>query len=441
MIKGFWKMVGVVTLLVAGGGAWFFFTVGEWDAPKIAAEGNPAVIGRQKILTVAFSDAGRGLRHLSLAVTQDNQPRTLSSLDLPDAGVRQKALSVNVDTAVLKLHDGPATLTLTAVDYSLWKNRTVVQWPVTIDLMPPQIVPLNPTHHISPGGSCFVAYRLSKAVVRTGVKVGDLFYPGLPVTLGGKPTYATYFALPMDATQDIKITLFAQDQAGNETLSAIPTLILKKKYRSDSMNLTDTFLGQKMPEFQAAIPELRGKSPIDTFTYVNTRLRADNLASIQSVCQNTEPRQLWEGPFLRMKNAAPMALFGDHRTYLYGGKPVGESIHGGVDLASLVQASIEAANNGIVRFTGGMGIYGNSVIIDHGLGLATLYSHMSIIQVQPGQAVKKGDILGKSGMTGLAAGDHLHFGVAVHGQFVDPKEWWDPHWIEDNVTKKMTAAF
>jgi murein DD-endopeptidase MepM/ murein hydrolase activator NlpD len=142
-----------------------------------------------------------------------------------------------------------------------------------------------------------------------------------------------------------------------------------------------------------------------------------------------------------MKNAAPMALFGDRRTYLYEGKPVGESVHTGVDLASLAKAPIEAANGGIVRFSGPLGIYGNAVVIDHGLGLATLYGHMSAIQVNTGQAVKKNDIIGASGESGLAGGDHLHFGVAINGQFVDPREWWDAHWIEDNVMKKMAAAF
>ncbi|MDA8124754.1 MAG: M23 family metallopeptidase [Deltaproteobacteria bacterium] len=479
MKKGFWQMVGFVTLLVAGGGAWFFLTVGEWNGPKIAAEGDTSVIGRQKVLTVAFSDAGRGLRRVSVAVTQDNQRRPVATFDYPGAGVGQKSLSVTIDTAVLKLHDGPATLTLTAEDYSLWKNKTAIELPVTIDLMPPQIAQLNSTHHINPGGSCLVTYRLSKPVVRTGVQVGDLFFPGYPLTPAGQSaalpavqpaappaaqppvagqtavqpsvpptthpvgqaTYAAYFALPMDLTKDTKIALVALDQAGNETLSGIPTQILNKKYRSDKMLLSDGFFNQKMPEFQATIPELRGKPLFDVFLHVNTVLRKQNLLAIQEVGKKTEPRVLWEGPFLRMKNAAPMALFGDHRTYLYEGKQVSESIHNGVDLASLVQAPIEAANHGVVRFTGPIGIYGNSVIVDHGLGLMTLYSHMSAIQAQVGQTVKKGDVLGKSGMTGLAAGDHLHFGVAIHGQFVDPKEWWDPHWIEDNVTKKMTAAY
>jgi murein DD-endopeptidase MepM/ murein hydrolase activator NlpD len=346
-----------------------------------------------------------------------------------------------VDASALKLHDGPATLTLTAVDHSLWNNRTTVVRPAQIDFLPPQIFQLNTQNHINPGGTCVVAYHLSEAVHRTGILVGDQFYPGYPVMLAGKPGYAAYFALPLDASPGVpQIRILAQDHAGNETVNGIPALIKKRKFRSDKMVLTDSFLGQKMPEFQALVPELRGKTPIETFIYVNTLMRADNLKTIQSACLKSEPRQLWQDTFLRMKNAAPMALFGDRRTYIYDGKPVGESLHIGVDLASLVHAPIEAANSGIVRFTGLLGIYGNAVIIDHGLGLSTLYGHMSGIQVKPDQTVKRGEVIGLSGTTGLAGGDHLHFGVAIRGQFVDPREWWDPHWIADNVTKKLEAG-
>ena len=400
------------------------------------------MIGKQKLLTATFSDRGMGLRRTEIVITQDSRPRLVSSIDYPEKGIMNKPVSAAVDAAALKLHDGPATLTITAVDYSLWKNRTVVERQATIDFLPPQIFQLNPANHINPGGSCVVAYRLSETASSTGVQVGNLFYPAYPVALAGKPGYVAYFALPLDATQGSpQIRIMARDPAGNETLNGIPTLILKRKFRSDTMTLTDAFLGQKMPEFQASVPLLRGKTPIETFTYVNTQLRADNFQTIQSVCKKSEPRQLWQDTFLRMKNAAPMALFGDRRTYFYGGKAVGDSVHVGVDLASLAHASIEAANAGIVRFVGELGIYGNAVIIDHGLGLATLYAHMSAIQVRPDQNVKRGEIIGTSGATGLAGGDHLHFGVAINGQFVDPREWWDPHWIEDNVTKKMAAAF
>ena len=441
MQRKFWYIVGGLVLMLAGGGWWFFFNVGERGKPVVEIGADAAVIGLRKELTVTFSDSGRGLGHTEIVITQDNQPRVLSTIDYPETGVGRKAISVTVDAATLKLHDGPAILTLTAVDHALWKNRITVTHPVMIDSLPPQIFQLNTQNHINPGGTCVVAYRLSEAALLTGVKVGDLFYPAYPATLAGKSGYAAYFALPLDASPGVpQIRILARDQAGNETASGMPALIQKRKFRSDKMVLTDSFLGQKMPEFQAAIPELRGKTPIETFIYVNTLLRADNLKTIQSVCLKSEPRQLWQDTFLRMKNAAPMALFGDRRTYFYGEKPVGESLHIGIDLASLVHASIEAANIGIVRFTGPLGIYGNAVIIDHGMGLSTLYAHMSAIQVKPDQTVKRGEVIGLSGATGLAGGDHLHFGVAIHGRFVDPREWWDPHWIADNVTKKLEAG-
>jgi murein DD-endopeptidase MepM/ murein hydrolase activator NlpD len=399
------------------------------------------MIGRQKVLTFTFSDAGQGLRHTEVVITQDNRPRVLASTDYPERGVRNKPVSVTVDATALKLHDGPATLTLTAVDHALWKNRTTLHRPVTVDFVPPQISQLNPMSHINPGGACVVVYRLSEAASLTGVRVGETFYPAYPAAVSGKPGYVAYFALPMETTQaTARIQILARDPAGNETVNGIPALILKRNYRSDKMVLSDAFLSQKMPEFQAALPALKDKTALETFTYVNTQLRKENLEALQALCRKSDPRQLWQGDFLRMKNAAPMALYGDRRTYLYRGKPVGESIHNGVDLASLGKAPIEAANSGIVRFTGPLGIYGNAVVVDHGMGLMTLYAHMSAIQVRPDQAVKRGEVLGTSGTTGLAGGDHLHFGVAINGQFVDPREWWDPHWIEDNVTKKLAAG-
>ncbi|MBD3840162.1 MAG: M23 family metallopeptidase, partial [Epsilonproteobacteria bacterium] len=86
------------------------------------------------------------------------------------------------------------------------------------------------------------------------------------------------------------------------------------------------------------------------------------------------------------------------------------------------------------------GIYGNMPMIDHGLGLYTLYGHCSSIAVKNGDIVKKGDIIAKSGMTGLALGDHLHFGVLVQGVEVRPEEWMDQHWLNDNVYKVFTQA-
>ena len=74
------------------------------------------------------------------------------------------------------------------------------------------------------------------------------------------------------------------------------------------------------------------------------------------------------------------------------------------------------------------------------MGVASLYGHLSSVEVKAGDTVDAGQVLGRSGMTGLAGGDHLHFTMLVGGRPVNPVEWWDPHWIEDRVERKLRAA-
>jgi murein DD-endopeptidase MepM/ murein hydrolase activator NlpD len=100
---------------------------------------------------------------------------------------------------------------------------------------------------------------------------------------------------------------------------------------------------------------------------------------------------------------------------------------------------VAAGNDAKVAFADNLGIYGNTVILDHGLGLFSLYGHLSSIGVETGQMVQRGDALGRTGETGLAAGDHLHFSIMVDGIHVDPVEWWDPKWVANHVTEKMQA--
>ena len=141
-----------------------------------------------------------------------------------------------------------------------------------------------------------------------------------------------------------------------------------------------------------------------------------------------------------MKKAATMATFGEERTYYYKGKVADKSVHLGVDLASLAASPVQAANTGRVIFAQDLGIYGQTVVLEHGQGLYTMYGHLSGIDVTVDQLITKGDIIGTTGQTGLTTGDHLHFGFMVHGVFVNPVEWWDPHWIRDNIYRKLNMV-
>ena len=432
------SILSVIFLL--GGGWWFFSTVGEREKPTVTFGEDLRSMGKLKTINISFSDRNSGLRSISVAIVQDNKPHVLATETFPQKGVKQKKLSLAVATSALKLHDGLATLRVVAVDHSVFKNEISMDRPLSIDLVPPQIYLLTSTNIINPGGCCLVAFRTSEPTVASGVQVNNNFSPAYPATIAGKPANLAYFALPMVSRgEGVSVRIVARDGGDNETSITLPSLIRMKKFRSDKMQLSEKFLNQKMLDFQPLPPELQGKSPLEIFSYVNGQLRLANEATIREVCRQSDPRQLWEGTFLRMKDASPMAQFGDKRAYMYEKKVVGESVHLGVDLASLANAPVEASNNGIVKYAGSLGIYGNAIIVDHGQGIFSVYGHLSVINVQVGQNLKKGDVMGKTGTTGLAAGDHLHFSILVGGQFVNPVEWWDPHWIQDNVTNKLNG--
>jgi murein DD-endopeptidase MepM/ murein hydrolase activator NlpD len=214
-----------------------------------------------------------------------------------------------------------------------------------------------------------------------------------------------------------------------------------KRWKADKIKLGDDFFNKKMQEFQDINPELKNiNNPLEVFLKINQDERGKNARLIQEVCSRTQPERLWQGAFMRLPNSKPMAAFADHRSYIYQNREIDKQVHLGQDLASLKKAEVPAANTGVVAFTGPLGIYGKSVILDHGWGLFSLYSHLSEIKAEKGQKLNKGDILGRTGETGMAGGDHLHFSIMVQGKFVDPLEWFDPHWIKDQVNRQLASV-
>ena len=195
-----------------------------------------------------------------------------------------------------------------------------------------------------------------------------------------------------------------------------------------------------MPEFDVDSQLGSKASLIDKFLKVNRELRYANHKKILGIVEKTDKELYWKGVFLRLPNSARKAGFADHRNYKYKGRVVDRQVHLGVDLASVVQSPVQASNGGRIALAGYIGIYGKTVIIDHGFGLFSTYSHLSAIDVEQGQTVSKGEIIGRTGSTGLAGGDHLHFGMLVYKTFVSPIEWWDASWIKNNISGKIETV-
>ena len=225
----------------------------------------------------------------------------------------------------------------------------------------------------------------------------------------------------------------ATDRTGNEARVPLAIELLDLEPKADRIDIPDTFLDRKIPEFEAHYPDLTG-SPVEKYVEINNKVRRANAARIAEVCQQSESRKLWQGGgFGRLAGSARRASFADQRTYYYQDKKIDHQSHLGVDLASTKQDEVLAANSGKTVFADYLGIYGNVVIIDHGLGVFSLYSHLSQINVAVGDMVDRRKVIGLTGTTGMAGGDHLHFSMLVNGIFVDPVEWWDPNWLKHHV--------
>ena len=288
-------------------------------------------------------------------------------------------------------------------------------------------------HYGNQGGTGVITYQVSEEVPLSGVQVGPTFFPGYAVAQG---RYVAYFSIPLDASPGASFSALAEDPAGNRTQAGFRVILKPKAFKKDKIQVSDSFLQNLLPYFTSKDPNLKG-TPLEMFLAVNRKQREADHQEVQKVCRETVPKPLWAGPFLRLANSKPMASFAQDRTYIYNGQEVDRQTHLGVDLASLAQSPVPAANSGIVVLAGPLGIYGNTVIIDHGCGLFSMYSHLSALETEVKKEVKKGDSLGRTGATGMAGGDHLHYAMMIHGVFVNPIEWWDEHWIRDNVELKM----
>jgi len=442
--------VVIVVLLICIPAVWFAIIRMEGTTPAIEIELDSPFIGISKTIGVSVEDAGSGIRRIWMGLLVDGQEVEILQRTFPSAGffAGGKEKSVQVKTTVspktLGLADGKGVIRAVVWDYSLRKwgkgNQAYLEKEIHIDTQPPGIEMLSHAHNVAQGGSGVAVYRLSEPCPVSGITVGDSFFPGYAGLSDDPAVHTAFFALNYQQGKDTQIAATARDYAGNPAVGKMVYHINARSFRKDTINLSDRFFNAKMPDFDGKFPESSQENPLELFLKVNRELRQRDNDAFYGVTAKTEKKILWQGPFLRLPGSANRARFADHRTYFYGGKVIDRQVHMGIDLASTKHASVPAANRGKVVFTGEQGIYGNTVILDHGYGLFTLYSHLSQIRAVVGNIVDKGEIIGKTGMTGLAGGDHLHYGTLIHQTYVNPIEWWDEHWIKNNVSDKIESA-
>jgi murein DD-endopeptidase MepM/ murein hydrolase activator NlpD len=433
---------------VAGLGA---FRVGP--APRVEIRPALPAIGRSTPVEITVAEPARGLSEVRVDLIQKDAAIELAADRLAPlapwklwgARTPEKTYRISVGKDHQEtLAEGEATIRVTATPAPAWLRRgepVTVETTLAVRLVPPAVEIVSSQHYVAQGGCEAVVYRVGASAVRDGVRVGELFFPGFQVPGGLAGDRFALFAIPFDTGDASDVHVVAEDEVGNRRSAAFVDQFFPQPPRSDDIVLSDAFLERVVPAILENTPDLVAEgSLLDRYLVINRELRRRNAEELTALAARSKPEFLWKAPFLTLPGGQVMSSFADRRTYFYDGREVDRQVHLGFDLASVARADVPASNSGVVVLARYLGIYGNTVVVDHGFGLMSLSAHLSSIAVAEGDEVQRGQVLGRSGATGLAGGDHLHFSFLLQGVPVRPVEWWDPHWIGDRLKRKLGPA-
>ena len=424
------RVVAVLVVAVLAVLGWFWISGKEAEL-KFARP--VTAIGTVTPIVVEVDDPA-GVKSFSASVEQNGQSqlvyedktksRQKSRLYSFTAGKQQAAF----------LKEGSAKIVVKASTNDFRGATKTLSQEVQVVLKPPTVVTDGRQHYINQGGAELVVLDLGGNWTEAGVRVANYSAGAFPMP--GEPDTSNHrfslFPFPWNVAADTLPVAFVRNGAGTEVTTSFWVKVFPKTFRSSNIQLTDKNMQKVVGELD---PDGTG-SLADRFVKLNRALREANSQTIYDLRKNTENRILWSGAFVPVKGARE-SYFADLRSYYYNGKKIDEQVHLGYDLAQTANTPVKAANSGKVIYADRLGIYGNCVIIDHGYSLESLYGHMSRIDVKVGDRIAKEQQIGVSGSTGMAFGDHVHFSMLVAGYQVDPKEWWDEHWIHDRILSKI----
>jgi murein DD-endopeptidase MepM/ murein hydrolase activator NlpD len=430
-------------VIVAGLVLIFVFLVGMlWlvsSPARVEMEPSVSVVGMETPVRLLISSP-HSIRQVRASLEQDGTRHTVYEYSQParrfwfwgsnpaPAEVKFTAGKRNAP----EIKEGKARLIVEATANDFRAQTTTVAREVQVITKPPALRPDGAQHYINQGGSELVTFVPSGYWTEAGVRAGKYSFRSFPIP--GKPGERfSLFAFPWDLPASTVPIVFARNPSGAEATSQFWFKVFPKKFRSRELDLSDEFLERVVNQIE---PGGSGDL-LQRFLRINREMRRENNQTLADLRHKTEERFLWSGPFLQLGNSKVEAQFADSRSYLYKGKKVDEQLHLGFDLSVVKNTPVPASNAGRVIFAEPLGIYGNCIVIDHGYGLQSIYAHLSEIAVKPGEMVARSHVLGKSGATGLAGGDHLHFSMQVDGVQVNAIEWWDAHWIKDRIESKV----
>jgi len=436
-MKKLWILI--LLLIAAGVGFVYFSPMFEKTPPKIDIVTNGYTNLKKPVKIILADDSG--IKYYRVTMVADGAVSELAVMSNPSLG---KKVELNV-----KLPKTPAQkiqINVTAADNSKWHffagNEAHKSVELKVDTVAPLTEIINNSYAIGNGGSAAVVVKVSDKNLKDKYILVNGKYRFNLTPFVKENYYAAIIAWPVkEKTFDAE--LVAEDMAGNIVKEHIPYYWRKYRYPKAKIKLSDKFIltvGKRVLEkMDLSVPE----DPVEIFKKVNETVRAMNEKEIFSLTRKVYEDKVSSFSLARfnpLPGSAVRAYFGEQRSYYYKNEKISNAIHKGIDLAKVKRAKIYSSNYGKVVAEKYIGIYGNTLIIYHRLGLYTLYGHTSVFKVKVGDRVRRGQVIARTGSTGAVFGDHLHFGIYVQGYAVNPIEWMDPRWIKLNITNIINGA-
>jgi uncharacterized protein YxeA len=407
-------------------------------APAVRFEPQVKAIGQDTQVKVVATSP-HGVRRVTAWVEQSGrrfqvfeatEPTRRRPVFMENQAPKEFTFSAGRKTAP-ELKDGEARLIVEVVANDLGAKSADASSAVQVNTQPPIISADGLQHYINQGGAELVTFTLGGYWTEAGVRVGKHTFRSFPMPGKGANERFSMFAFPWDTPADTVPVVYARNPSGTEVTARFWTKVFPKEFRKRELPLNDQFLQKVVAELD---PNGSG-TLLERYLKINREMRKQNNQALADLRFKTEEKMLWKGPFYRLGKVE--AFFADQRTYVYNGNKVDQQMHLGFDLSDVQAAPVKASNSGRVIYAAPLGIYGKCVVLDHGYGLQSIYGHMRQIDVKEGDMVAKEQVIGRSGETGLAGGDHLHFSMQVDGVQVNAIEWWDDHWIRDRILSKL----
>jgi len=410
------------------------FVVVRSATPVIDLNAHITNLGQTTNVSVHVSDP-RGVREVTASVEQNGARYPVWEMAQPSKAQDNTWSFTAGAKTTPQLHDGKAKLIVEATSNDLLHRRARVERDVTVATQPPSVSVNSEQHYLYLGMADLATFSVTGNWTAAGVRVGDQTFRAWPIP-GGKPGLFSLFAFAWNMPQGTIPVVFASNGAGNDVTSPLTVQFPKKeqpKYSVHDLQVSDAFMQKVVGELD---PNGSGDM-VARFVKINNEMRKANNKTLSDLRLKTADHFLFSQPFARQAHSQAEATFADLRNYIYQGKKIDQQVHLGYDLAVTQHVGVEASNDGRVVYAAPLGIYGDCIVVDHGYGLQTIYGHLSRIDVREGDMVKRGQVMGQSGMTGMAGGDHIHFAMQLDGVQIDPKEWWDPHWIQDHIAGRV----